>query len=306
MWRRPVPLVATLLMAAASCSERPAILPLPASATTERPATATTRPASSTSVAAALPATRPATHLPPFLLHLPGIGGTRTLDEHMARGFVEAGFVGDIQIYDWTGGDEGLPALRNLARNHEQAKLIAAILVARHDRDPSSPIYLSSHSGGAGLAVWALEDLPPSVQVRTLLFMSPALSPSYDLTKALRHVAGHAYAFTSLADSFVLGIGTRTFGTIDGVQTDAAGRIGFKPPPTADPNQYAKLVQFPYRPQWLQLLDHGDHVGGMTRQFARQVLAPLVLSGTLPIEMPTPSSPATAPSVLVLPGVPRS
>ena len=211
----------------------------------------------------------------------------------MVRGLVNGGFSGDVMIYDWTEGDDGIDALRNTERNKKEARRIASVLVARHVADPQSKIYLTSHSGGAGLAVWALEDLPADVHVQSIVFMSPALSPTYDLSQALRHVAGQAYVFSSSSDNLVLGIGTRLFGTIDGVKTDAAGRVGFTRPAHADPEQYRKLVSLPYDPAWARFHDYGDHVGGMTRTFGQNVLLPLLLSGIMPGV--TTHSPTTMP-----------
>jgi hypothetical protein len=251
-----------------------------------------TAPVTQRALAATAPASRPAS-LPPLLLHLPGIGGKRSIDQSMVRGFVQGGFTGDVEIYDWTGGDIGITALRATDRNRQQAHLIADKLLARYRADPNAPIYLTCHSGGAGLAVWALEDLPPDVHVQTLVFMSPALSPTYDLTDALQHVVGHAYVFTSLLDTVVLGYGTRVFGTIDGIKTDAAGRVGFTRPATGDVRQYAKLISFPYNDSWIRYYDYGDHVGGMNRVFSKNILVPLVLFGVLP-PMPPPATARSA------------
>ena len=97
-------------------------------------------------------------------------------------------------------------------------------------KDPKLEITLTSHSGGTGIAVWALEKMPEGMQVQTLVLLASALSPDYDLSKALRHVRGKAYVFYSQNDQVVLGAGTRLFGTIDGVKSDAAGLIGFRMP----------------------------------------------------------------------------
>jgi pimeloyl-ACP methyl ester carboxylesterase len=227
------------------------------------------------------PATRPVpVLLHPYLLHLPGIGGTRKIDTAMITGLKQGGYVGQVDIYDWTENDRGLMALVDDARHRREAKIIAQKLTDQFDHDPASPIYLTSHSGGAGLAVWALEDLPDRVKIKTLLFLAPALSPSYDLSKALAHVSHRAYAFTSQDDIVLLAC--RWSGTVDGVKTDGAGRVGFTKPPAGDEQQYAKLIQFPYQEAWIQLGDRGDHVGPMSRRFSRAILAPLLLSDTLP------------------------
>jgi hypothetical protein len=248
------------------------------SATLQQTPVASARPVGQSVAKASVPAPT----LPPWLLHLPGIGGKRSIDVAMTRGFQQGGFAGQIDIYDWTEKDAGLHALIATERNHKEAKLIAQQITERFDKDPSAPIYITSHSGGGGLAVWALEDLPERVKINTLLMMSPALSPKYDLTKALSHVSGKAYVFSSLEDVLVLSTGCTMLGTIDGVKTPAAGFGGFVRPETGDAGQYAKLVPMPYNILWAQFDNMGNHVGGMTRLFARSVLAPLILSGKLP------------------------
>jgi hypothetical protein len=233
---------------------------------------------------------------------LPGIGGTRKIDLYMTDGLKQGGFAGHIDIYDWTEGDEGLSALVNDARHRREAKIIAQKLTDQYDKDPASPIYLTCHSGGAGLAIWALEDTPDRVKIRTLLMLAPALSPTYDLTKALRHVTGNAYSFNSLND--VVLWGCRWTGTVDGRKTDGAGRVGFTKPPTGDQQQYAKLVQFPYQTDWIRLGDRGDHVGAMSRAFSREVLAPLVVSGKMPvIAAPVSPSPTASNATDLKPGI---
>jgi hypothetical protein len=236
----------------------------------------------SPSVAIVHASAAPAPALSPWLLHLPGIGGKRSIDIAMTSGFQQGGFTGDVEIYDWTEHDEGLHALIAYDRNHKEAKRIADKITDRFDRDPSAPIYITCHSGGGALAVWALEYLPDRVKINTLVMMSPALSPKYDLSAALGHVSGKVYVFSSLGDQLVLGTGCTMLGTMDGVKTAAAGLGGFVRPDTGNVGQYAKLVPMPYNSAWAQYDDMGNHVGGMTRLFGQNVLAPLVLSGKLP------------------------
>jgi pimeloyl-ACP methyl ester carboxylesterase len=224
----------------------------------------------------------------PYLLHLPGISGSRSIDRSVTRGIREGGFDGEIEIYDWTDNDPGVGALVAYDRNHKEAKIIAQKLVKHHIAEPDSKIYMLAHSGGCGLAIWALEDLPADVKIQNLVMMSPAVSPGYDLTAALEHIEGHLYVFSSLADLFVLGTGTRLLGTIDGVKTDAAGRVGFIKPASGDSAQYAKLVAIPYDIAWFKYHDYGDHIGGMTRSFGKNVLGPLMLTSKMPpTSMPT-------------------
>ena len=224
-----------------------------------------------------------------YLLHLPGIAGYRWLDKQMIAGLREGGYAARVAVYDWPGEHAGLGALLGRERNAAHAQKVAAALEKRYRENPDRRIVVTAHSGGAGIAVWALEKLPPDVKIDTLVLIAPALSPRYDLTEALRHVRGKAYAFTSTLDAVVLGVGTRTFGTIDGVKCEAAGMTGFFPPETADASEYNKLVAMPYDPRWIELGNLGDHIGPMRQLFARATLAPIVLGkAAAPTTLPVP------------------
>jgi hypothetical protein len=235
----------------------------------------------------------------PFHLHLPGISGNRWVDRDLTRGLADGGLRAEIETYDWTTADPGLGSLLSYDRNRSEARKVAGLLVDRYRADPRIRITISSHSGGAAILVWALEDLPSDVMIDSAAMLAPALSPGYDLTGALRHVKKNVYVFYSPYDP-VLGWGTELLGTMDGVKTAAAGRVGFVRPPGADPAQYAKLVPIKYDVDWLKLGNAGDHIGWMSRPFARQIVAPLILTGQLPglkrdkISLPPP--PATTPS----------
>src|SRR5205085_171266 len=146
-----------------------------------------------------------------------------------------------------------------------EAGKIAERITARFRAEPKGKILLTGHSAGTGLCVFALEKLPEDVKVETVLLMSPALSPMYDLSKALSHVTGKVYVFSNPNDVLVLGAGTAVFGTIDGQKVKAAGRHGFERPEGADKAQYAKLVAKPYEAAWMKYGNIGDHIGDMSR-----------------------------------------
>ncbi len=213
------------------------------------------------------------------LIHLPGVGGELSIDHDLIHGLKTGGYDGPAEIYDWTESQPGLSALWSRQRNDKEAQRIADKIVLLVKDDPAIQITLTAHSGGTGLAVWALERLPKDVHVQTLFLLSSALSPGYDLSEALRHVSGNAYAFNSEYDSIVLGAGTSAFGTIDGVRTEASGKVGFVMPKDGDPLQYAKLIQYPFDKAWMKYGNLGDHVGTLRPEFAARVLAPLVLAG---------------------------
>jgi len=232
---------------------------------------------------------------PPVLIHLPGIGGELSIDHHLVNGLRDGGVSKSIEIIDWTESDRGPRALGNVARHKEWAQRVAERIEAIYYADPRTPIILVGHSGGTGIAVWALEDLPPQVHVRTLLLLASALSPRYDLTVALRHVSGHAFSLYSDRDDAILGTGTSVFGTVDRVKGPAAGYIGFHTPPHGQTKEYDKLIQLPYDPAWARFGNPGDHIGPTDRRFANAVLAPLInrdapiVSAAAPVSDPAAS-----------------
>ena len=228
-----------------------------------------------------------------WLLHLPGVGGELSIDHDLVRGLKAGGYEGHTEIYDWTESQPGLSALWSRERNEKEAQRIADKIAQLVKDYPAVRITLTAHSGGNGLAVWALERLPEDVYIQTLFMLSSALSPGYDLSKALLHVRGKAYAFSSEYDSIVLGAGTSAFGTIDGVRSEASGKVGFVMPKNGDPLQYARLVQYPFDKAWMKYGNLGDHIGTLRPDFAEHVLAPLAISA---LEVSATQPAATRPS----------
>ena len=212
----------------------------------------------------------------PVLIHLPGIGGEMSIDHQLVKGLLDGRAAATSEIIDWTGDDRGARALGNVARHHAWAARVARRIEAILAADPRTPIVLVGHSAGTGIVVWALEDLPPQVHVRTVLLLASALSPRYDLTAALRHVDGHAISLYSDHDDVVLGAGTAVFGTVDRVKSPAAGYVGFHAPAAGKTPEYAQLIQYPYDPAWADFGNDGDHIGPTDRRFAQLILAPIV------------------------------
>jgi hypothetical protein len=226
------------------------------------------------------PAPSPPKPLPPgstYLLHLPGIMGDTPFDHWWIDALKEGGAADRVQLFDWTCHDPWIDALLAYDRNHIEATKVARLIAGRRRADPTGKLILTAESGGAGILVWALERLPKNVQVDDVLMIAPAVSPGYDLSLALRHVRGKAYYFDSPGDVFMLGFGTRLFGTMDGKKTDAAGLAGFHPPPHSDPAEYKKLVEIRYDPAWWLWGNFGGHTGGMSVTFAQKYLAPLLV-----------------------------
>jgi hypothetical protein len=217
-----------------------------------------------------------------YHLHLPGIGGNSPIHRWWCREIQSAAPTTQSELYDWTGRRWPITVLQSVERNRAESKKVADQIVALRRAHPHARIVISSESGGAGPTVWALEELPDDVFVDSVVMIAPALSPDYDLSKALRRVRGKMHTFSSRDDNFVLAWGTRTYGTIDGKRVDAAGYVGFTKPERADEKQYEKLVQVKHQSGWSKYWNFGGHGGAMSPAFAKHVIAPLITRGELP------------------------
>jgi hypothetical protein len=221
----------------------------------------------------------------PWFLHLNGIGGERVCDHTLVSGLTAGGFDADFHIYDWTEGDIGIVALQRHDIHPIEARKVADMIIQQFNANPTQPIYMTGHSGGAAILTWALELLPDEIKVESACMFAPALSPDYDLTKALKHVKGKLYVFSSPHDFVVLGTGTKMFGTMDGVRTEAAGLKGFIQPKAGDAEQYKKIVPQPYQRVWaLRYGNVGSHICALRPKFARDYVARLLLTGKPPAD----------------------
>lgn len=168
--------------------------------------------------------------------------------------------------------------LTNADNRDAKAKLIADEVRAFRAARPGAPVCLVGKSGGTGLVVKALEHLGEGA-VEVAVLISPALSPRYDLTAALRAVRREVVVFWSPLDVFVLGAGTRIFGTIDRIKSVSAGLVGFRVPKggTAEQSaQYAKLRQVRWGPGMAATGYLGGHVGPDSPAFLRKYVVPLL------------------------------
>jgi hypothetical protein len=231
-------------------------------------------------LALATAATTQPTHT--FVLHLNGIGGKRTMDRWLVEGLAQSPLEADYQIYDWTGDEQGMLSLTDVKLHKSESAKVAQMIVDYRLSHPNDRIILTSHSAGTGIAAWALAQLPAGVDVDTWVMLESALSPKFDLSKSLAHVTGKAYAFSSINDAIVLGAGTKLMGTVDRVETEAAGLVGFRKPTSGDPAQYQKLVNVTYDTTWMRFGNVGDHIGCMLPSFVRNVIAPTLVTGVVP------------------------
>ena len=140
------------------------------------------------------------------------------------------------------------------------------------------------------MAVFALEVLPADVQVDTVVMLSGSLSADYDLTRALEHVHGVMFVFTSHHDD-MLQYMMRLTGTADRrpFSEGSIGVEGCQLPPDSTPrtrHQYAKIVTVPWTEEFSRLGDTGGHFYAVGARFIQNIVAPLLLGGNTRMTAP--------------------
>jgi pimeloyl-ACP methyl ester carboxylesterase len=178
-----------------------------------------------------------------------------------------------VRIHRWGHGFGRWHAdLTDVANHQAQADALAAEIQAWRDEHPGSPTFLVGKSGGTGVVVRALERLEPAA-VEAAVLIAPAISPDYDLSKALEGVSREMVVFWSPYDAVVLGLGTRIFGTFDRVRSASAGLVGFR-------GRWPKLRQVRWRPAMMATGYFGGHVGPDSPAFLKRYVVPLLTNGS--------------------------
>lgn len=213
-----------------------------------------------------------------LILMADGVGGLDLCGTGLAHAAAVDGVRHEVRIVKWGHGfGRWHRDLTNVENHRLWADKIVAEAAAFHASKPGAPVYLVGKSGGTGVAVKALEGMPPD-SVEAAVLISSALSPEYDLSRALRAVRRAMTVFWSPLDVFVLGVGTRVFGTVDRVPGVSAGLVGFRRPKDLDESglrQYEKLKQIRWSPRMAPTGYLGGHVGPDNPAFLRKYVLPL-------------------------------
>ena len=148
-------------------------------------------------------------------------------------------------------------------RNRRQAEELAAKMLALHQEHPGARLHIIGYSGGTGIAIFGLESLAGRVPIETLILAAPAISPDYNLAPAMQGVQ-RAYVLVSCRDTWLLGAGTRIFGTMDRKAVRSAGLVGLTMPPglTAEEKaSYGRIQVVEWCDEFRNLGHRGGHTG---------------------------------------------
>ncbi len=215
-----------------------------------------------------------------YTIVLPGVEGTSNRNISIARGLIDAGHPAAVEVRDWTTGYWPLWPyhLMALERNREQACQIATQIVEYQDHYPGRPVTLIGHSGGAAMAILALEAIPPERRITQVVLLAAAIAAAYDLSTALARTEQGIINFHSWGDVGYLVMGTLALGTIDRRHAVAAGASGFQAPAglTEERRQLyeTRLQQVPYRLAMLRSFNTGGHFTPANRKFIADWVAP--------------------------------
>jgi pimeloyl-ACP methyl ester carboxylesterase len=219
-----------------------------------------------------------------------GVGGLDLCGTGLAYVAARAGLAHRVRVVRWGHGfGRWYRDLTNVSNHEARASALAAEIGSFRANRPGAPVFLVGKSGGSGIVVRTLEALPEGAVERVVL-IAPALSPGYDLSRALSAVRREIVVFWSPLDLIVLGLGTRLFGTVDRVGSVAAGLTGFRVPTGADPAEYAKLRQVRWQPAMGTTGYLGGHVGPDNPRFLRRYVLPLLEVGGESEEAPARAS----------------
>jgi pimeloyl-ACP methyl ester carboxylesterase len=207
----------------------------------------------------------------PVLYILDGVGGFNRLEKALTEA-LPAGNDLEIREVQWSHGFGRWHAdLTDRDHIERQADALAESIIGYRTLYPGSPVYLVARSGGTAVAARALEQLPEN-SVERAVFLASGLSPEYDLVPAMSAIRSDLTAFHSHRDRLILSLGTRVFGTADGVRGPAAGLRGFE---TAEED--SKLRQISWSWRMIQTGHWGGHLGSGRPDFLRQFVVPLLM-----------------------------
>lgn len=207
-----------------------------------------------------------------------GIGGIDPLPLSAKIALPAQGVPHIIYNFRWTHGlGKLLRDLQDVRHLMQRSEELANVILRFKKKHPLAPVYIVSHSAGSGIALFAAAKLPPAT-LETVVLLSAAVSPDFDLRPALRATRKEIVAYYSPLDRFCLLWGTTQFGTTDRVYGPSAGFQGFAIPAhlsTEDALLYQRLRQISWKPKMFPVY-RGFHNSPCRPAFLGKYIAPLL------------------------------
>jgi pimeloyl-ACP methyl ester carboxylesterase len=189
-----------------------------------------------------------------------------------ARGLRRAGYEGEFLYWKWHSTWRAclvIPALVDRGMLERQSQRLADYVVRRRQDHPDQPVYLVGYSGGGFVTVRALELLDGVCRVEAAAVLAGAFSPRRDLSAACGSLVGPLVVSSSLADWFIVGLGTLLFGTADRVWTPAVGMTG----PSVRGDQCSQVISIRWRPGMAVWGHFGGHFSAASSVFMQRRIA---------------------------------
>ncbi len=209
---------------------------------------------------------------------LPGIEGPSVHNANIRRGLYDGGLPYALEIYNWHGGKFG----PYYAFDEPEARIRAGELAAhirRYRREyPQRPVFVVGHSGGGAITVFTAEEFAADVPLDGVMMLAPALSPYYDLTRAVAGAGGHIVNCCAPNDYFLKSL-TSAGRNFDGEKGDTAGQEGFKLPEDASVETreaFTRLVQIHWSRDMRQESNRGGHNGWTNPSWIAATIVPII------------------------------
>lgn len=208
-----------------------------------------------------------------------GAGDYRGLSTALRQAVADAGLPLEVEPAAWSHGYRR-SLVDQIDRAHHEAegrRLAGRVLVLR-DAYPDRPIYLLSHSAGAGVVLAAASCLPPH-SVERIVLLAPTVSAHADLRPALRAASQGVDVFSSARDCMSFLVGVTLIGSDGRLIHRVAGRVGFLLPEKGSAEEsklYARLGQHCWDPSWKETGHDGRHFGIYQQGFLHAVVLPLL------------------------------
>ena len=210
-----------------------------------------------------------------LVMLLPGIDGTTTVSDNIARGMYLGGVEKAVEVYDWRSFPGWNPLhLATYKSNLRHAGRIAGRILEYKEAYPDRPVHLVGHSAGAGMSLFVLQELADICSVDSVVLLAAAISRRYDVQAVAENTKRGVWNFSSKVDIAADVVGTTVFGNMDRKHGWSAGAMGFKLD-AADLTD-TKVHEVPYRVGMAKHWNFGGHFGCTNVSFVSRYVAPII------------------------------